>query len=115
MGPIQIFLFGFEDFEASGPIAEELAALSDAGTIRIVDARLLLREGPVDVVALGVSDLDTVERADLRAALGALAGIGAGAGPALGVDAALGVGELGLTEPEIDALTEDLAVGDALL
>ena len=44
MGPIQIFLLGFEDFQAAGSLADELGALSAAGTIRIIDARFLLRE-----------------------------------------------------------------------
>ena len=45
MGPIQIFLLGFEDFQATGGVAAELAALSDAGTVRIIDARFLVKEG----------------------------------------------------------------------
>ena len=36
MGPIQIILLGFEHFQATGSIGAELAALSDAGTIRII-------------------------------------------------------------------------------
>ena len=125
MGPIQIFLLGFEDFRATGGIADELAALSDAGTIRIIDARFLLKESPAEVVALRVSDLDDSEREDLRAAAGALVGLGAGAvlggdegaaaGLILGADAALGLGDLGLSEAEIGELAEELEVGDALL
>ena len=41
MGPIQIMVFGFEDFNATGAIADELAALSDAGIITLIDARFL--------------------------------------------------------------------------
>lgn len=125
MGPIQIFLLGFEDFQATGGIAAELTALSDAGTIRIIDARFLLKDSDNEVVAVRVSDLDDNEREDLRAAAGALVGLGAGAvlggeegaaaGLILGADAALGVGELGLSEAEIGALAEELEVGDALL
>jgi hypothetical protein len=125
MGPIQILLLGFEDFHATGGIADELTALSDAGTIRIIDARFLLKESDDEVVAVRVSDLDDSERADLRAAAGALVGLGAGAmlggddgaaaGLVLGADAAMGVGELGLSEAEIGGLAEELEVGDALL
>ena len=125
MGPLQIFLLGFEDFQASGGIADELVALSDAGTIRIVDARFLLKESADEVIAVRVSDLDDSERDDLRAAAGALVGLGAGAvlageegaaaGLVLGADAAFSVGELGLSDAEIGELTEELAVGDALL
>jgi hypothetical protein len=125
MGPIQIFLLGFEDFQDTGRIADELIALSDAGTIRIVDARFLLKESNDEVLAVRMSDLDESEREDLRAAAGALVGLGAGAvlggeegaaaGLVLGADAALGVGELGLSDAEIGELAAELAVGDALL
>ena len=125
MGPIQIFLFGFEDFRATGGVADELSALSDAGTIRIVDTRLLVRESAEEVVAVRVSDLDDSEREDLRAAAGALVGLGAGAvlggddgaaaGLVLGADAALDHDEIGLCAAEIGQLAEELDVGDALL
>ena len=125
MGPLQIFLLGFEDFRATGGIAAELAALSDAGTIRIIDARFLLKESEDAVVALRASDLEADEREDLRAAAGALIGFGAGAvlggdegaaaGIILGADAAMEFGGLGLSANEIEALAEELAVGDAVL
>ena len=125
MGPIQILLLGLEDFRAIGGIADELTALSDAGTIRIIDARFLLRESRAEVVAVRVSDLANSESDDLRVAAGALVGFGAGAvlggedgaaaGLILGAEAALDVGELGLSEAEIGELAEELEVGDALL
>ncbi|MGI9616240.1 MAG: hypothetical protein ACR2QO_25215 [Acidimicrobiales bacterium] len=125
MGPIQIFLLGFEDFEATGGVAAELAALSDAGTIRVIDARFLLKESETDVVALRASDLGEDEREDLRAAAGALIGLGAGAmlggeegaaaGLVLGAGAAMEFGGLGLSAIEIEALADELAVGDAVL
>lgn len=125
MGPIQIFLLGFEDFAATGAIATELAALSDAGIVRIVDARFLFKEGEDGLVAARVSDLDESEREDLRVAAGALMGLGAGAvlggeegaaaGAMLGADAALGVGEIGFTAEEIAALGSEMELGDALL
>jgi hypothetical protein len=125
MGPIQILLLGFEDFHATGGIADELTALSDVGTINIIDARFLLKESDDEVVAVRVSDLDDSEREDLRAAAGALVGLGAGAvlggddgaaaGLLLGADAAMGIGELGLSEAEVGQLAEELEVGDALL
>jgi hypothetical protein len=125
MGPIQILLLGFEDFSATGGIADELTALSDAGTIRIIDARFLMKASADEVVGVRVSDLDDIEREDLRAAAGALVGLGAGAvlgggdgaavGLVLGADAAMGVGELGLSDAEVGALAEELEVGGALL
>ena len=126
MGPIQIFTLGFEDFHDTGRIADELIALSEAGTIRVVDARFLLKESNGEVLAVRMTDLDDSERDDLpRRAAGALIGLGAGAvlgggaaaaaGLVLGAEAAFTDGGLGLSEAEIGALADELAVGDALL
>ena len=124
MGPIQIFLLGFDDLQATGGIATELTALSAAGTIRVVEARLLLRESANEVVAVRVRDLADSEREDLRAAAAALACVDSvalggrevsAADPILGTDAALDVDELGLCEAEIGQLAEELPVGEALL
>ncbi|MEZ5116435.1 MAG: hypothetical protein R2737_09220 [Candidatus Nanopelagicales bacterium] len=125
MGPIQIFLLAFEDFAATGGIVRELEALSDAGTIRIVDARFLLKADDDQVLTVRASDLTVSEREDLRAAAGALIGLGAGAvlggeegaleGAVLGADAAFGGPGLGLSEDEVMALGAELEIGDALL
>jgi hypothetical protein len=125
MGPIQLFLFGFEDFAATGAIADELAALSGAGIVRVVDARFLFKEGEDELVVARATELDEYEREDLRAAAGALIGMGAGAvlggeegaaeGLVLGADAAFAGGELGLSAAEIAALGSEMELGDALL
>ena len=72
MGPIQIFLLGFEDFAATGSIVDELGKLSDAGTIRVIDARLIYKETADELILARLSDLDDDEREELRAAAGAL-------------------------------------------
>ena len=76
IGPIQAFVIGFPDNDLfEGRIAEELGRLSDVGQIRIIDAVFVMREGG-DVSVLSVSDLDDDQRAELRAAVGALVGLG---------------------------------------
>ena len=125
MGPIQFFLFGFEDFAATGAIAAELGALNDAGIVRIVDARFMLKDTEDDIVLARVSDLDEFEREDLRAAAAALIGLGAGAvlggeegaaaGIVLGPDAAMAGGELGLSADGVAALASEMELGDAPL
>lgn len=125
MGPIQLFLLGFEDFAATGAIAEELGTLSNAGIVRIIDARFLLKEGTDELVVARVSDLDEYEREDLRAAAGALIGLGAGAvlggeegaaeGFVLGAEAAFAGGGLGMSAEEVAALGSEMKLGDALL
>lgn len=124
MGPIQLLFVTFEDFHATGAIAEELAALSDAGTIRVVDARFLLRDDD-GLVALRASELSDHERDDLRAAAGALMGLGAGyvlggeegAAEGASAGAALGawVGDEALDDQDVEELGEDLEPGEAIL
>ncbi|MGI9576925.1 MAG: hypothetical protein ACR2OH_01860 [Microthrixaceae bacterium] len=124
MGPIQIYLLGFEDFRATGGIADELISLSDAGTVRIIDARFLVKENE-EVVALRINDLRDTEREDLRAAARALVdlvagsvlegGEGAEGRLVLGADAVLGVGEVGLSSTELGELADEFAGVDALL
>ena len=75
-GPIQIFAFGFPDTEGfEGRIAEELIRLSDAGTIRIVDALAVVADGD-EVEILRVSDLSDEQRVELGMEMGALIGLG---------------------------------------
>ena len=95
IGPIQGFVIGFPDNDLfEGRIAEELARLSDIGQIRIIDAVFVMRDGD-DVDILSVTELDDDQRAELRAAVGALVGLGvagaegAQAGAELGASADL--------------------------
>ena len=76
-GPLQIFAFGFPSTDRfEGRIAEELVKLSDAGTIRIVDALgVFVEDDEVDVIR--VSDLSEAQREELGAEMGALIGLGA--------------------------------------
>lgn len=126
MGPIQIFLLGFEDFQATGGIVAELESLGEAGIIRVLDARFLMKESDDELIAARASDLTDSEREDLRMAAGALMGMGAGAvlggddesvlaGALLGADAALAAGPVGMSEEDIVTMGEALEVGEALL
>jgi hypothetical protein len=91
IGPIQAFVIGFPDNDAlEGRIAEELGRLSDVGQIRIIDAVFVMREGG-EVAVLGVSDLDDEQRAELRAAVGALVGLGVAGAEGAVVGTALGL------------------------
>lgn len=117
-GPIQIFAFGFPSTAGfEGRIAEELIKLSDAGTIRIIDALAVIAEDDeVDIIR--VSDLDEEQREELGAELGALIGLGAdgidgfveGAltGAEVMEEGGLGIIE-DLTEDLIDELPDDSA------
>ena len=90
IGPIQAFVVGFPSNDLfEGRIADELARLSEIGQIRIVDAVFVMREGD-DIAAVSVSALDDDQRAELRAAVGALVGLGVA-----GADGAVAGAELG--------------------
>jgi hypothetical protein len=107
IGPIQAFVIGFPDnglFE--GRIAEELERLSDVGQIRIIDAAFVMREGD-DAAVLSVSDLDDDQRAELRAAIGALVGLGVAGAEGAVAGAAIG----GSLDPDAPTAAEALAAG----
>ena len=109
IGPIQAFVIGFPDNDLfEGRIADELARLSDIGQIRIIDAVFVMREDD-DVSVLSVSDLDDDQRAELRAAVGALIGLGVA-----GADGAEAGAELGASI-DADAPTAAEAVAGGLL
>ncbi len=109
IGPIQAFVIGFPDNDLfEGRIAEELARLSDIGQIRIIDAVFVIRDDD-GVSVLSVSDLDDDQRAELRAAVGALVGLGVA-----GVDGAVAGAELGASA-DADAPTAAEAIAAGLL
>jgi uncharacterized membrane protein len=117
-GPIQIFAFGFpttDKFE--GRIAEELIKLSDAGTIRIVDAlAVVVEEEEVDI--LRVSDLDDAQREELGGEIGALIGLGFDGleGFVEGAEAGIEIAEeggFGLVEAVGEEFLEELPDGSA--
>jgi hypothetical protein len=108
-GPIQIVGIGFGSTDRlEGRIAEALIDASDAGIIRIIDARAVIREGD-EVDVLRVTELDDEQREELGATVGALVGLGADgiegfiAGADVGAEIASS-GGLGI----IEAIGEDL-------
>jgi hypothetical protein len=119
IGPIQALVIGFPDNDLfEGRIADELGRLSDNGQIRIIDAVFVMRDGD-DVSVASVSDLDDDQRAELRAAVGALIGLGvAGAdGAAAGADLGSSVDADAPTAAEAVAvrLLDDLPDGSSAL
>ena len=119
-GPIQIFAFGFPDTASfEGRIAEELIKLSDAGTIRIIDALAVVAEGD-EVDILRVSDLDEEQREELGMEVGALLGLGMAGleGMVAGAEAGAEIveeGGLGIVEAIGEEFIENLPDGSAAL
>ncbi len=119
IGPIQAFVIGFPDSELfEGRIADELARLSDAGAIRVIDAVFVMRDGD-DIAALSVSDLDDDQRTELRAAVGALIGLGIAGeeGAVAGADrgGSIDVEAVHASEAVAAALVDDLPDGSSAL
>jgi len=119
-GPLQIFTFGFDDTSRfEGRIAEELIKLSDAGTIRIIDALAVVAEGD-EVEILRVSDLDEAQRTELGMEMGALMGLGMAGLEGMIEGAAAGAeiveeGGLGVVEAIGEEFIENLPDGAAAL
>jgi hypothetical protein len=117
-GPIQILAVGFPETDRlEGRVAAELAKLSDAGIIRIVDALAVLAEDD-EVDVLRVSDLNQEQREELGAEIGALIGLGAAGLEGFVEGAELGAeiveeGGLGLIEAVAEDLVENLPDGSA--
>lgn len=119
-GPIQIFTFGFADTSGfEGRIAEELIKLSDAGTIRIIDALAVIADGD-EVDILRVSDLDEEQREELGMEMGALIGLGMDGLEGMLSGAEIGAeiaeeGGLGVVEAIGEEFIEELPDGAAAL
>jgi uncharacterized membrane protein len=119
-GPIQIFAFGFPSTAGfEGRIAEELIKLSDAGTIRIIDALAVIAEDD-EVEVIRVSDLDEDQREELGAEIGALIGLGANGidgfvEGAMAGEEIVAEGGLGIIEDITEDLVDELPDGSAAM
>jgi uncharacterized membrane protein len=73
IGPVEYMIVAFPGNEFRGEIAPELAALSQSGTIRIIDLAFVVKDNDGSVAALEVSDLKP-EIADAFSSFGAAPG-----------------------------------------
>lgn len=119
-GPIQIIAVAFPSTDRfEGRIAAELMRLSDAGTIRIIDAlAVIVEDDEVDIIR--ATDLSEEQREELGAEFGALIGLGANGiegfieGAELGAEV-VEAGGLGLVEAIGEDLIDDLPDDSAAL
>ncbi len=90
-GPIQVFVIGFENFEATGQILAELRRVRKRGVIRVVDLLFVQKDAHGDISnSMHLTDLSEAERMRLGAVAGELIGLGAGSTEAAIEGAALG-------------------------
>ena len=99
-GPIQVFVVGFDKFEATGRIMAELRRARKRGVIRLVDVIFVQknRQGSIEN-SMHLTDLSESERMRLGSIAGGLLGLHAG-----GVEGMVEGAELGaLAVAERDA------------
>ncbi len=118
-GPIQVFVIGFDKFEATGKILAELRRVRKRGVIRIVDILFVQKDQQGSIEnSMHMTDLSENERMRLGAIAGGLMGLHAGGiegmveGEVLG---ALAVAErdAGLGVDRMKELAESIPAGGA--
>src|SRR3954464_10292655 len=88
-GPIQVFVIGFENFEATGEIIAELRRVRKRGIIRVVDLLFVHKDASGNInSSMHLTDLSEDERQRLGAIAGSLIGLREGGmeGAQLGAD-----------------------------
>jgi uncharacterized membrane protein len=118
-GPIQVFVVGFDTFEATGRILAELRRVRRRGVIRVVDILFVQKDkhGSIENT-MHMTDLSEGERMRLGAIAGGLIGLRAGGdvGGILGAEVgALAVAErdAGLSSDRLAELAESIPAGGA--
>ncbi len=78
-GPIQVFVIGFDKFEATGRIMAELRRVRKRGVIRLVDVIFVQKNKHGDIEnSMHLTDLSENERMRLGSIAGGLIGLHAG-------------------------------------
>ena len=109
-GPIQVFVIGFEDFEASGRILAELKKVRKRGLIRLIDVLFVQKDKQGNIAnQMHMTDLSENERLRLGEIAGALIGLRAG-GTASAAEEGAELGALAVAERDaglsVDRLSE---------
>ena len=117
IGPLQVLVIGFEEPRLDGSILGELAAASESGAIRVVDALGVYKSETGEVAAAAVSELTEDEAMEYGAWIGGLIGLGAGGvegaavGAILGAASAVDEYDYGLDDDSIASIAEDIPHG----
>ena len=118
-GPIQVFVIGFDQFEASGQILAELRRVRKRGVIRLVDLLFVEKDQQGNVTSsMHMTDLSEAERERLGAVAGGLIGLRAGGleGAAAGTElGAMAVAErdYGMSTEQLQDLADSIPAGTA--
>jgi uncharacterized membrane protein len=75
-GPIQVFVFGFDNFQATGAIVAELRRVRKRGIIRVIDLLFVKKDAHGHIESsMHSTDLSPQERQNLGAIAGSLIGL----------------------------------------
>jgi uncharacterized membrane protein len=105
-GPIQLFVFGFDNAKVKKDLKNALLDLSKKGLIRILDIAYVSKSQEGNIKIREGTELDEVEQVKLGAAIGALIGLGAGGEE--GMEAGMELGALKFSENDFGADTHEL-------
>ena len=76
IGPVQLFVLGFDNSEFHGEIARELEKLRESGTVRVIDALAVHKDAEGEIEVQHLSNLTREEAIELGSKVAALVGLG---------------------------------------
>ena len=106
IGPMQLLVIGFEHPDFSGEVLEELEALRESDTARVIDSLVVFKDADGEVAEVELSQMDQDSAMEFGAKVGALVGLGADGEEGAEVGAALGIEA---TEDGVDIFDEEEA------
>jgi uncharacterized membrane protein len=90
IGPVQLFVLGFDRPDFPGQIIDELERLKDGGTIRVIDALGVHKDADGEIEIAHLSNLTMEEAIEIGSVVGALVGLGIEGEDGLEIGAVLG-------------------------
>lgn len=76
IGPVQLFVLGFDHPEFHGEVIAELERLKETDTIRVIDALAVHKDAEGDIEVVHLSNLSRDEAIEFGSVVGALVGLG---------------------------------------
>lgn len=76
IGPVQLFVLGFDHPKFEGEIIAELERLHESGTVRVIDALAVFKDANGEIEVAHLSNLTTEEAIEIGSVVGALVGLG---------------------------------------
>jgi uncharacterized membrane protein len=90
IGPVQLFVLGFDHPNFHGEIIAELERLKENGAIRVIDALAVHKDAAGDTEVAHLSNLTEEEAIEIGSVVGALVGLGIEGEEGMAMGAALG-------------------------